>query len=160
MPGERNESVLLNEWHQGLKPLPADAEFDVAFWDKIFAVRDAASKKLEALRNVGKIKGGLTAEVTLYADEAVMALLDKVKSELKFILITSKVTVLGLGDKAADVEMCDVDGLAILAVPTEHARCDRCWHQTEDVGQDETHPELCGRCIENVDGEGEQRHYA
>jgi isoleucyl-tRNA synthetase len=160
LPGERNESVLLNEWHQGLKPLPADAEFDVAFWDKIFAVRDAASKKLEALRNVGKIKGGLTAEVTLYADEAVMALLDKVKSELKFILITSKVTVLGLGDKAADVEMCDVDGLAILAVPTEHARCDRCWHQTEDVGQDETHPELCGRCIENVDGEGEQRHYA
>ena len=160
LPGEHNESVMLNEWYQGLKPLPEQAELDVVFWDQIFAIRDVVSKQLEALRNDGKIKGGLTAEVTLYADEAVMALLDKVKSELKFILITSKVTVLGLDDKAADAEMSDVAGLAILAVPTEHARCDRCWHQTEDVGQDETHPELCGRCIENVDGEGEQRHYA
>ena len=160
LPGERNESVMLNEWYQGLKPLSEEAELDVAFWDKIFAVRDAVSKQLEALRNDSKIKGGLTAEVTMYADEAVMKVLDKVKAELKFILITSKVTVLTLDEKPADLEMSDVESLAILAVPTEHARCDRCWHQTEDVGQDETHPELCGRCIENVDGEGEQRHYA
>ena len=160
LPGERNESVMLNEWYQGLKPLSEEAELDVAFWDKIFAVRDAVSKQLEALRNDSKIKGGLTAEVTMYADEAVMKVLDKVKAELKFILITSKVTVLTLDEKPADLEMSDVESLAILSVPTEHARCDRCWHQTEDVGQDETHPELCGRCIENVDGEGEQRHYA
>ncbi|NOQ81024.1 MAG: hypothetical protein GQ548_00690, partial [Methylophaga sp.] len=43
--------------------------------------------------------------------------------------------------------------------PSEHERCDRCWHQTESVGKDETHPELCDRCIDNVDGKGEQRLY-
>ena len=41
-----------------------------------------------------------------------------------------------------------------------HGKCVRCWHHREDVGASSTHPELCGRCIENVDGAGEQRKYA
>jgi isoleucyl-tRNA synthetase len=36
----------------------------------------------------------------------------------------------------------------------------RCWHQREDVGQSVDHPELCGRCIENVTGAGENRKLA
>jgi len=41
-----------------------------------------------------------------------------------------------------------------------NARCERCWHQTEDVGMNADHPELCGRCIDNVDGNGEIRRFA
>ena len=29
-----------------------------------------------------------------------------------------------------------------------------------DVGMHAAHPQLCGRCVENVDGAGEIRHYA
>jgi isoleucyl-tRNA synthetase len=36
----------------------------------------------------------------------------------------------------------------------------RCWHHREDVGADPAHPELCGRCVENVAGTGEVRRYA
>jgi isoleucyl-tRNA synthetase len=50
-------------------------------------------------------------------------------------------------------------GLSVVLTPSDHERCDRCWHQTEEVGKDETHPELCDRCIENVDGEGESRQF-
>jgi len=160
LPGERNESVMLNTWHDQLTPLAETTELDVAFWNELFTVRDAVSKQLEVLRNDGKIKGGLTAEISLYADEPLKAALDKVKTELKFVLITSKVTLLPMSDKPSDAVDSELAGLALLAVPTEHARCDRCWHQTAEVGQDETHPELCGRCIDNIDGEGEQRHYA
>mgnify|MGYP000876315353 CR=1 FL=1 len=39
-------------------------------------------------------------------------------------------------------------------------KCVRCWHQREDVGQSSEHPELCGRCIENVAGAGEERRIA
>jgi len=39
-------------------------------------------------------------------------------------------------------------------------KCVRCWHQREDVGQSTEHPELCGRCIENVAGDGEERRLA
>jgi isoleucyl-tRNA synthetase len=28
------------------------------------------------------------------------------------------------------------------------------------VGEHAEHPELCGRCVENVAGAGEHRHYA
>ena len=160
LPGERNDSVMLNAWYDRLTPLAETVEFDDVFWSQLFTVRDAVSKQLEVLRNDGKIKGGLTAEISLYADGPLKATLDKVKTELKFVLITSKVTLLPMSDKPSDAVDSELAGLALLAVPTEHARCDRCWHQTAEVGQNETHPELCGRCIDNIDGEGEQRHYA
>ena len=46
------------------------------------------------------------------------------------------------------------------ARPSEHPKCVRCWHHREDVGKHAGHEELCGRCIENVDGDGEKRRYA
>jgi len=39
-------------------------------------------------------------------------------------------------------------------------KCVRCWHHSEDVGSNAEHPELCGRCVENVAGDGEQRLFA
>jgi isoleucyl-tRNA synthetase len=42
-----------------------------------------------------------------------------------------------------------------------HAKCERCWHVREDVGMSvgkgAEHPELCGRCIDNLFGEGDGR---
>ncbi|NOQ93232.1 MAG: class I tRNA ligase family protein, partial [Methylophaga sp.] len=159
IPGERNESVLLNTWYEGLAPLANDTQFDLAFWGQVFTVRDAVSKELETLRADGKIKGGLTAEVSLYAEPALFEALNTLGGELKFVLITSRASLLPASDKPADAIESSVSGLSLVLSPAEHERCDRCWHQTEDVGKDETHPELCGRCIDNVDGEGEQRLY-
>jgi isoleucyl-tRNA synthetase len=39
-------------------------------------------------------------------------------------------------------------------------KCARCWHHKPEVGNDPKHPELCNRCIDNVDGDGEVREYA
>jgi len=39
-------------------------------------------------------------------------------------------------------------------------KCVRCWHHRQDVGSHDKHPELCGRCIENIDANGETRRYA
>jgi isoleucyl-tRNA synthetase len=77
--------------------------------------------------------------------------------ELKFVLITSRATLLPATDKPADAIESSVAGLSLVLSASEHARCDRCWHQTPEVGSNDTHPELCVRCIDNVDGEGEQR---
>ncbi|NCZ80411.1 MAG: hypothetical protein EBY91_07195, partial [Burkholderiaceae bacterium] len=41
-----------------------------------------------------------------------------------------------------------------------YQKCARCWHHTVDVGSDPNHPDLCGRCISNLDGAGELRQYA
>ncbi len=160
LPGERNESVMLNEWYQDLTPLADDADLDLAFWQHVFEVRDAVAKELEVLRNDGKIKGGLTAEVSLYADADLQNVLAKLGDELKFVLITSRADVFAAADKPADAIETTVDALWLSLAPSEHARCDRCWHQTPEVGSNDEHPELCGRCVDNVEGEGEARLYA
>lgn len=160
LPGDRNESVLLNVWYDKLSPLADDTQCDLTLWNQVFEVRDAVAKELETLRADGKIKGGLTAEVTLYAEPALFDVLQSLADELKFVLITSSATLLAARDKPSDVIESSVSGLSLAITPSEHARCDRCWHQREEVGTNPTHPELCDRCIDNVDGKGETRLFA
>lgn len=155
LPGERNESVLLNTWYEGLVALADDSKFDLEFWEQVFMVRNEVAIALESKRNAGDIKGGLTAEIELFAnaDSDAYKAIAKLGDELKFIFIVSKVT-LNFIDKPESP-----DTFAIQIHHSEYERCDRCWHQIEDVGKDEEYPELCGRCIDNVAGEGEQRLY-
>ncbi len=152
LPGERNESVLLNTWYDQLAPLPASEKLDLVSWEQIFKVRDTVSKAIEEKRNAGLVKGGLTTEVTIKAGEQWYKPLQLVGEELKFVLITSKVELIldNVSDSAIEVQVSASD----------HKRCDRCWHQVNDVGRNSVHPELCDRCIDNIDGDGEQRHYA
>jgi isoleucyl-tRNA synthetase len=44
--------------------------------------------------------------------------------------------------------------------PSPARKCVRCWHKREDVGTVAAHPELCGRCVVNLDGAGESRRFA
>ena len=97
------------------------------------------------MRIAGKIGSSLQAGVTLYADGEKFALLDSLGDDLRFVLICSKT---GLVRSAEDKLECN-------ALP--HAKCERCWHVREDVGTDASHPEICGRCVSNLHGEGEAR---
>jgi isoleucyl-tRNA synthetase len=48
----------------------------------------------------------------------------------------------------------------IEVVPSTQPKCVRCWHLRSDVGIDPRHPELCARCVLNVEGPGEERRFA
>ena len=69
--------------------------------------------------------------------------------ELRFVFITSGAE-LQAGEGAI--------GATVAASSAE--KCERCWHRREDVGADASHPTLCTRCVENIDGAGEQRQFA
>ncbi|WP_020558111.1 isoleucine--tRNA ligase [Thiofilum flexile] len=155
------ESVLFTTWYQGLAPLDANSTLTAADWEQIFALREAVSKQLEVLRVAGKIGAGLAAEVAIYTDaEANSALASlNASDELRFVFITSATHLYPYNQKPSDaVEVGS--GLAIYAYPSTYAKCDRCWHQRADVGTHAAHPELCGRCIDNIEGAGELRQYA
>lgn len=160
IPGKRNASVLLNDWYQHLAPLSVDSALSVAEWQQLFAVRDAVAKELENKRNQGEVKGGLTADVALYADEPLLTILNKAGDELKFVLITSSAKYFSFADKSATAIQTGLSELAVDIHASTNARCERCWHQTVDVGTHAEHPELCGRCIENIEGNGENRRFA
>ncbi|WP_348658583.1 class I tRNA ligase family protein, partial [uncultured Stutzerimonas sp.] len=160
LPGERNESVMLNTWYEGLAELPASVELGREFWEKVMAVKAAVNKELEAQRAAKTIGGNLQAEVTLYAEDALVSDLAKLGGELRFVLITSAVNVAPLADAPAEAVQSELPGLKLQISKTGHAKCGRCWHHLPDVGTHPAHPEICGRCVENIEGAGEVRHYA
>ena len=159
MPGNRSESVFLETWYEGLSSMP-DAEASRERWAKIQAVRSAVSKQLEALRKDGVIGSSLEADVTLYADDALENVLQGLGDELRFVTLTSSASLSPMADKSADAVATELEGLALLAAKSAAEKCPRCWHHRSDVGANTEHPELCGRCVENVAGKGEERRYA
>jgi isoleucyl-tRNA synthetase len=146
---EQGDSVMLSTWHT----LPEQAEESalVARWQAIRAVRGEVSRVLEDVRSGGGIGSSLQAEVSLRVEAEAYELLASLGEDLKFVFICSKVSMEKVGDGET----------AIAATPSAHAKCARCWHWREDVGQDDaTHPELCGRCVSNLHGSGEERRFA
>ncbi len=160
IPGERAKTVFVSEWYTGLTALDESTEMNSAYWAKMMEVRSAVSKQLEGLRNEKVIKGSLTAQVTLYAEDTLYAEIAKLSEELRFVLITSEAKVLPAGEKTDAAIESEMAGLWVEATATEHAKCARCWHHREEVGSIEGHEDLCQRCVDNTEGSGETRHFA
>lgn len=167
IPGERGESVFLETWYelpyQKLSDDEVEKEVVKKFWDQVLDVRQVVKKELEQLRVAGGIGGSLDAEVDLYCGSELKSQLEKLGDELRFVLITSAARVHGttvVPDEAVHYTLESSDELWIAVAASEHAKCVRCWHHREDVGANVEHPELCGRCVDNVSGDGELRHFA
>ncbi|HCE41586.1 MAG TPA: isoleucine--tRNA ligase, partial [Alcanivorax sp.] len=160
LPGDKADSVFLTTWYDGLFGLPADADMDLAFWERIQAVKQAVNKAIEEARNRKELRANLTADATLYVDDGVRALLERLGDELRFVTITSTAALEPLATAPAELEESAVAGLKVKVVPSPNPKCARCWHHRADVGVDPAHPEICGRCVTNVEGPGEERHYA
>ena len=166
IPGSREDSVQLSSWYELPSAYYSEGEIlkqmGRDFWERIILVREAVSKELETLRADGKIGSSLGAEVDLYADEETMQLLKAIDDELRFVLITSYARVHAIENRPDDAVDVDIPGvsLAIKVSASAHSKCIRCWHHREDVGTIKDHPEICGRCVENIEGAGEQRRFA
>jgi len=160
LPGEKPESVFLSTWYEGLFPLNEHSTINREFWNFVLLVREAVSKELEVLRIRNEIGSSLDAEVELYCSPDVFDRLSLLEDELRFVLITSYATVLPESQEHADKLPTELEGLELRLKPSDNSKCVRCWHHRADVGINADHPELCGRCVENVDGEGETRLYA
>ncbi len=128
------------------------------YWQNLMAVKTAVNKVLESKRADGVIGSSLEAEVTLYCNNELLQQLNKLGSELRFALITSTAKVRPLSE-SRDASESEVDGLEIAVAQSDHAKCARCWHHREEVGDNAAHEELCGRCIGNIEGDGEVRYF-
>jgi isoleucyl-tRNA synthetase len=124
------------------------------------AVKAAVNKELENLRAAKAIGGSLQAEVTLYGEASLQDALAKLGDELRFALITSAASLAPLAEAPADAVVTEVAGLKLKIVKSSHAKCGRCWHFRVDVGSHAAHPELCERCVSNIEGAGEVREHA
>jgi len=164
LPGERGESVLFETWYAGLAGSNAEAR-DAVAWAELLALREEIARVLEPMRKSGGIGAALDVEVDVYVDAARAARWQAYGEELRFVLITSACRVHALDAAPADV----LAGSLVLGaerVPIKlrvqasaAPKCVRCWHHRADVGTHAQHPELCGRCIDNIEGPGEDRRF-
>ena len=163
IPGQHGDSVLLETWYDKLFDLDANETMNFDFWALIHETRTFVSKQLEQIRKDGKIGSSLDAEVKLYCGEKSFKALSSLGDELRFVLITSYAIVYPIEDAPESCESHALESGEKISISVEksaHKKCSRCWHLREDVGTHSKHPELCGRCIDNVDGEGETRRHA
>lgn len=149
LPGERKANVLFETWYDGLAPLPDGATLSAADFDQLLALREQVAKVLEPMRANGVIGAALDAEIAVSANADLAAKWQPLAEELRFLFISGDVTVTPV----------QADEVFVLAQPTDKPKCVRCWHHRADVGVDPAHPELCGRCVSNVEGPGEERRW-
>jgi len=155
----REKTVFASQWYQFPQISKTNEDLDASYWQLIADVKDAVNKVIETKRTDGVVGKALSASVSLYCQGELARQLNRLENELRFVLITSNAHVVEAMVPVNAVDT-DVDGLAVLVEPSEDAKCVRCWHQCADVGDIPAHEELCGRCVENVDGNGEVRYFA
>ena len=148
--GPRPENVLFATWYQGLAPLPADAPLSAEEFDRLLELRERVAAVLEPMRASGEIGAALQAEITLRCGVAEQNRLAPLADELRFLLISGDVTI------EPDEEATDI---GISATKTGKAKCVRCWQYRDDIGSHAEHPEICGRCVSNIEGPGEDRQW-
>jgi len=160
LPGERGESVLFETWYDGLAATQGSSE-QRRWWADLLTIRDGASRVLEGMRKAEQIGAALEAKLVVHADAALTARYAEVADELRFFFITSDFALAPLAPRADEAAKVELDGADawVSASVSSAAKCVRCWHRREDVGSHAEHPELCSRCVGNVEGPGEDRRW-
>ena len=112
---------------------------------RIFEIKDAVNQTIEEMRNENKIKGSLDSIVDIQANTDDISVLNKLGDELHFLLISS------------EANLSKGKSFKIKVNPSNNTKCVRCCHRCSSVGSNKEHPELCNRCIDNIENDGEQR---
>ena len=158
IPGPRETFVFAEDWYD-LDVSFAD-DLNDQFWSDVLRTRDAVNQAIEAARNNKEVGGSLEANAALYVDTALQATLAKLGDELRFTTLTSAVSVAPLDQAPKNALRNESGDIAVAVSKIEDAKCERCWHRVPDVGANAAHPEICGRCVDNIEGDGEIRQFA
>jgi isoleucyl-tRNA synthetase len=157
LPGIPVDSVFLAQW----QTLPQGAAHDVD-WATLLQLKRDVSRELEKLREAQQIGAPLDAEVDVYCVPAEFERFNALGAELRFLLITSEATVhkaSAAPPGALPATETAREGVWLQVRASTQPKCVRCWHHRPDVGRNAAHPEICGRCVTNLEAPGEVRRY-
>ncbi|MFP6902895.1 MAG: class I tRNA ligase family protein, partial [Verrucomicrobiia bacterium] len=136
LPGKKADSVHLADWPDENFEMPAKEK---SVWQNLFAHREPALAQLEKARQEKQIGKALEARVTITAAD--LATASAHAETLRELINISQLEL--AEDKSAEAPTYTV-------TKALGKKCTRCWRWEETVGQHETHPEICGRCVKAV----------
>ena len=158
--GQESELPIFAQTWTKLPRTSDNEKLDHDFWEEISQIKALVNKALEDQRSEGNVGKSLEASVRVFAKKDVFERLQLLEDELRFVFITSYASVHAFEEAPSEAELTERDDLKLVIEKIAYEKCARCWHHREDVGQIESHREICGRCVENIDGKGESRQYA
>jgi len=132
---------------------PGDWRDDVLAerWKNLREVRRVVTGALEVERREKRIGASLEAAPVVHvADAALRAAYDGLDAAELFITSGAVLS----GDTAPDSAFRlegDVSDIAVVPVLADGEKCQRCWRILPEVGADNTHSDICGRCASAVD---------
>jgi isoleucyl-tRNA synthetase len=157
LPGIPNESVFFNTWHQ----FPAGAERVSGInWPALIALKADVARELERLRTLGSLGSSMEADVTVFVPDALAGQFAAMHDELRFLLITGDAKVARSSTLPATAVKASQEEVWIEVKPSTSPKCVRCYQLRADVGSNPNHPQICARCVINVEGPGEERRFA
>jgi len=164
IPSKSADYVFTEEWYNDLFFLDDTHTMNNKYWNDLFNIRSEVNKVIENARKEKYICSSLEANIFLYAEHGIAENLRKLGNELCFALLTSDAVVENYENyffkKNNYVFTSDkIKGLKIVLEKAKGKKCPRCWHYKKDIGNLADYPELCGRCIINVVGLGEERKF-
>ncbi|MBF0619018.1 MAG: isoleucine--tRNA ligase [Candidatus Omnitrophica bacterium] len=117
----------------------------------LLELRPYVLKALEAKRAEGLIGASLEARIVLRtASTRDAKYLKGLAGELAMLFIVSEVQVVE-GDVAAGIGGSFTQTEVVIE-KASGSKCPRCWNYKTDIGTDQDHPEICGRCARAVKG--------
>lgn len=136
-----------------LSEMPAVQKFDnqdhiFENWEQFKDIRSNVLKALEEARDSKMIGKSMEAQVNLYVDSDTKQLLNDLNTNVRLILIVSKLEIHDLKDAPDDAEQ--FKGMAVKVLVAQGSVCSRCRMTKTDVGSDDAYPALCARCAKIV----------
>jgi isoleucyl-tRNA synthetase len=126
----------------------------------LIALKADVARELERLRALGSLGSSLEADVTVFVPEALAPRFESMRDELRFLLITGQAQVATTAALPDNVVKATQEDVWIEVKPSENRKCVRCYQLRGDVGSNPNHPDICARCVLNVEGPGEERYFA
>ena len=136
---KKGHEVFMLEWEDISFELN---EEETKLYSILNNLREKAYQKIEIERQKGKIKNALDADLEISIVKEHYDLTKPLEDELNKFFICSNL-ILKEGKEN------------IIVVKSDFQKCIRCWHKVETVGDDG----ICGRCHDNMSGNGETRFY-
>jgi len=114
-------------------------------WERLILVRRELTKALEIARAAKVIGHSLEAHVTVAVSGELADFMMENWAILKSIAIVSELS--RVESLAGDVYVSELPGLSVAVAPALGEKCERCWTRSVSVGQSESHPAACQRCV-------------
>lgn len=138
--------IQLSLWNEPDDPLLN--EEIISDWKILLQLREIVFKKIEEQRDKKIIKHPYEAKVVVKYESAKFdKIIQKFKDEIEQIFIISRIDYI----KEKETDESWENNTEVIVEKSQSKKCARCWRCVETVGTNAQYPDICDRCIKNLD---------